>query len=238
MKRLISFLCFCFRQNPVEANTNTTKSHDCVNVPQPKEIKEKTSTSTSYENENFTIHGKKGLRGNQSAAALETFHFENLLPCYDTIEWDTLSSVTLETAPKLHSMKGQTRLCKVIDVYDGDTVDIIFLNHDEIQHHKLRLFGIDCPEMKPLKALENRNEIIQSAIKARDFLRELMLDKIVCVFFFNEEKFGRLMGNIYLIESDDRELNGQKYVTYHQKSVNQLMIEHGHAKEYFGGKKC
>ncbi len=258
MKHMFSLLCFCFRQNHdaedlgIENAKNSRANSDAEQLDNVKSYVS-VSSQTSYSHDSHDTNLKASslekmlyekkinqngtLRGNSSSST-ESFQFENLSPFYKTLEWDNLSSITLETAPKLYSMKGQTRLCRVIDVYDGDTVDIIFSNNDEIQHHKLRLYGIDCPEMKPLKVLENRKEIIQSAIRARDFLKELVFDKIVCVFFFNEEKFGRLMGNIYLIEStNDTKRHGHKYVTYYQKSVNQLMIDKGYAKEYFGGKK-
>jgi endonuclease YncB( thermonuclease family) len=134
-----------------------------------------------------------------------------------------LESINLSNAPGLYSLNGKIRWCKVIDIYDGDTVNIIFLENNEIQHHKFRLYGIDTPEIKPLKKLENRQEIIDLAQKSKEFLKNLILDKIVFVKFHKEEKYGRLMGEMYV------DPNG--------KSVNQLMIESGHAKEYFGGKK-
>lgn len=140
--------------------------------------------------------------------------------------FQTLSRVDTNNAPKLFTMNGTERWCKVIQVYDGDTVNIVFVEKSgELRHHKLRLFGIDSPELKPSKNLENRDVVISKAQMARDFLCALILDRIVYVRFKNEEKFGRMMGDIFLSENPS------------DVSVNRLLVDSGHAVEYFGGKK-
>jgi endonuclease YncB( thermonuclease family) len=92
-------------------------------------------------------------------------------------------------------------------------------------HYKFRLYGIDSPELKPLKIIENRTDIIDSANRSKKFLESLILNKIVYIKFKNEEKYGRLMGIIYFSKNEN------------EKSVNQIMIDNGYAIEYFGGKK-
>jgi endonuclease YncB( thermonuclease family) len=136
-----------------------------------------------------------------------------------------LNKYCKSSAPKLHTMNGKELWCKIIDVYDGDTVDIIFYMANELLHYKFRLYGIDTPELKPLKIIANRNEIIERAKEAKLYLETLVLNKIVYIRFKNEEKYGRLMGNIYFSKSEN------------QKSINQMMIESGFAVEYYGQKK-
>lgn len=136
-----------------------------------------------------------------------------------------LNKYCKSSAPKLHTMNGKELWCKIIDVYDGDTVDIIFYSGKELVHHKFRLYGIDTPELKPLKNISNRNEIIEKAKEAKLYLETLVLNKIVYIRFKNEEKYGRLMGNIYFTKSEN------------QKSINQMMIDSGLAVEYYGQKK-
>lgn len=138
-------------------------------------------------------------------------------------EKSLLDSVNIKNAPALYSLSGKSKWCKVIDIYDGDTINLIFVENHELQHHKFRLYGIDTPEIKPLRNAENRQQIIDAAKKAREYLKSLILDKIVFVKFTKEEKYGRLMGELFT------EPNGQ--------SINQLMIESGHANFYNGGKK-
>lgn len=114
---------------------------------------------------------------------------------------------------------------KCLSVYDGDTIKTAFhlynIENNAIVIFPCRLFGIDTPEIKSKSSVEKIK-----AIKARDFLRELLLNKCVWAKFHTDEKekYGRLMVDIYL--------NLQDTV-----SVNQMMINEGLAYAYFGGKK-
>lgn len=121
---------------------------------------------------------------------------------------------------KLYTFDGIKKKCKVVKVYDGDTITIIFKNRGQYEKHKLRLFGIDTPELKPLLKNKNREEEIQKAIIARDKLKELILDKIIDVEFTKEEKYGRLLGTIYK----------------NKININQWMIDNKYGVSYFFGK--
>ncbi len=96
-------------------------------------------------------------------------------------------------------------------VYDGDTVtavvDLGFLHYQEM---KLRLYGIDTPEM--------RGEEREEGLVVRDILRGMILDKEVEIHTFKDKqgKYGRYLATIHL---DD--LN-----------VNQWLVDNGHAVEY------
>ena len=63
----------------------------------------------------------------------------------------------------------------------------------------------------------------QLAVKARDFLRDLILDKIIVIECLDFDKYGRLLGNLY-IEGNEM-------------SISTMMIEKGFAKAYDGGTK-
>lgn len=112
----------------------------------------------------------------------------------------------------------------MIDVYDGDTVNIVFVHQGEIWHHMFRLYGIDTPELRPLRNILDRDAHIKSAKDSREYLQKLILNKLVWIDFTAEEKYGRLMGIIYTDE--------EKLI-----NINSLMISSGHAKAYDGGKK-
>lgn len=115
------------------------------------------------------------------------------------------------------SFAGQTRKAKVIDCYDGDTCTIAMWIGFQRYSFKLRLFGIDTPELRTKNTAEK-----EAGYKAKGHLSSLILGKKVKVVFADkEEKYGRLLGTIYL----------------HGKNINQMMVDAGHAKEYFGGKK-
>ena len=67
---------------------------------------------------------------------------------------------------------------KVIKVYDGDTITIVFYDN-EFKKFKLRLAGIDTPEIKPFLSVENRDIHVQSAKIVKKFVENMILNKIV-----------------------------------------------------------
>ena len=100
---------------------------------------------------------------------------------------------------------------KIISVYDGDTVtamvDLGFLHFQEM---KLRLFGIDTPEL--------RGEEREEGIVVRDILRDMILDKEVEIRSYKDKqgKYGRYLATIIIDELD----------------VNKWLLDNGHAKPY------
>lgn len=136
-----------------------------------------------------------------------------------------LSAIDKTNAPSKYSMKGTFKTCKVIDVYDGDTVTIVMMfSKEDIRCYSFRLHGIDTPEMRPPKTHPNRENEIQKAKNAKAYLEGLVMNKIVYIEFVEEEKYGRLMGTIYL-DSGRRQ------------NVNEMMVNGGYARRYDGGKK-
>merc|ERR1719231_1697933 len=67
------------------------------------------------------------------------------------------------------------RRARVVSVYDGDTITVAARHHKGSPAlFKVRLAGIDAPEMRGGSAAEK-----QAALAARDFLRDLVLEKHV-----------------------------------------------------------
>ena len=102
---------------------------------------------------------------------------------------------------------------KILDVYDGDTATaVVDLGMRITTTIKLRFAGIDAPEI--------RSEEKESAIKSRDRVRELILDKEVIIKTYKDkqEKYGRWLADIYLPNET--------------KSINQLLLEEGLAVKY------
>lgn len=138
---------------------------------------------------------------------------------------DTLDYKSLQL-PDYPTMKGKKKWCRVIDVCDGDTITILYFSDELIlRKEKFRLYGINCPELKPLKTVENRQQAIEKAKEAMNFLSSLILNKTIYIVFRQEEKYGRRMGYIYLTNNTQ------------EKSINEVMVENGHAKKYYGDKK-
>ena len=118
------------------------------------------------------------------------------------------------------SLNGYKTYAKCVYVYDGDTVHVVFKmpNSSECFKWVIRMMGIDTPEMKT-KNLPEKAKAVQS----RDFLKGKILDKVVILDCLEFDKYGRLLGNIFL--------EGE------EQSLSQQMIANGHAKAYDGGTK-
>ena len=125
---------------------------------------------------------------------------------------------------ELYSLKGNFR-AKVVDVYDGDTITIVIFNKFGFEKHKLRMYGYDSPEMKPKLHIENRDNIIYKAKQAKEFLSNLILNEIVEFESMGFDKYGRLLGKIFINNYCSRQ------------DVNQLMLDSEFGYAYFGGTK-
>ena len=105
-------------------------------------------------------------------------------------------------------------------VVDGDTVDITLdLGFDILYNNRIRLLGIDTPESRTRDLDEKK-----LGLAAKERVRELCpVGSTVTVKTTKDGrgKFGRILGEIYVGDVN----------------VNKLLVEEGHAVEYFGGKK-
>jgi len=124
------------------------------------------------------------------------------------------------------SYENMKRTVKVLRVVDGDTLDIALFQDDtrKIFKYRIRLYGIDTPEKKPLKSNPNREQEMAAAKKASQAMRDKLAEtqNIVTILFYKPDKYGRLLGTIYDKKGQD---------------INQWMIDQGHAVSYFGKTK-
>ena len=114
--------------------------------------------------------------------------------------------------------------CKITRVVDGDTVDVnIDLGFDIHHLARVRMMGIDTPESRT-RNLEEK--ALGLASKAR--LKELLKGQKIKIETSKEGKgkFGRVLADVIAIDKEGTEIN-----------CNQRLIEEGHARPYFGGKK-
>lgn len=134
---------------------------------------------------------------------------------------------------------GLVTKAKVVDVYDGDTVTIVFYyNHQPIKD-SFRMLGYDSPELKPLKTTPNRELHITAGEIVKKYLQQLILDQLVWVRFCREEKYGRLMGELYLIQSShpDQLLDTDESLNHHMIARRFGKPYHGEHKEAFTEKE-
>ena len=137
-----------------------------------------------------------------------------------------LRKTTNETT-KLFNFDGYRTICKVVDVYDGDTITVTFVFRGKVIKYKVRMYGYDSPEMKPRLNKQNRDKEIKKAKEAKEYLKSLIYNKIVIIECGKFGKYGRLLGKIYVGGSC---LTPSLYINGH-------MVDMGYGIEYFGGTK-
>lgn len=94
------------------------------------------------------------------------------------------------TGEQVRANDGREFIGEVVYVVDGDTLDVLRGGDRE----RVRLFGIDCPELKQ-----------SYGDKARRFAADTSLHKRVAVRTHGKDKYGRVLGDIVL--DDGRVLN-------------------------------
>jgi micrococcal nuclease len=117
----------------------------------------------------------------------------------------------------------------VVKVIDGDTVDVdIDLGFGVwIKDERVRIMGIDTPESR---TRDKEEKVFGLAAKAR--LKELLSKNAILKTQINKDgedmkgKFGRILGD-FIVEEEGKE----------DTLVTKVMIEEGHAVEYWGQSK-
>lgn len=117
---------------------------------------------------------------------------------------------------QVFSFKNLKTKAKVIKVYDGDTIWVAFNYQGKYIRIKIRLDGIDTPELRSSNRIEKKK-----AIDARDYLKRMIDNRIITLHCGKFDKYGRLLGTIY----------------YKNVNINTNMIDVKHAVAYDGGKK-
>lgn len=137
--------------------------------------------------------------------------------CFPFLFKKNVDILDCENAPEL-SFKDEFCRCKVIDVYDGDTITIIIAFKNNPYKIKCRLSGIDSAEIRT-KNVEEKN----AGLVAKHWLSDQILGKKIWIKCGDWDKYGRLLGEIFL-EKDTQ-------------SINQTLMEKNLAYSYDGKKK-
>lgn len=105
---------------------------------------------------------------------------------------------------------------EILDVHDGDTCTArVSLGFDVYVVKKLRLYGIDTPELTSHSTL-----IKNMALAAKKELKKFV-GKDVIIVSHKKGKYGRYLVDIY----------------YNDRHINQELIDKGLAKPYYGEKR-
>lgn len=116
------------------------------------------------------------------------------------------------------SLEGYETLAKVVKVYDGDTVHVVFSYFDKFYKWNCRILHVDTPELRT-KDLEEKKR----GYECRDKLSALILDKVVSLKCSKFDKYGRLLVEITVPET------GLK--------IHEYLISEGLANKYEGKTK-
>jgi endonuclease YncB( thermonuclease family) len=141
-----------------------------------------------------------------------------------------LGKINPDAIPILPS-KGEIIPCVITEVYDGDTVTVIYPYQKTTLKIKLRLLGIDAPEIKGKDVTDVEHE---AAIIVRDILRRWVNEVDPKKIFLKIKKFdkygGRFLGDILIKISAKGE--EPLYAT-----LSDLLLEAGLVTSYAGDKK-
>ena len=111
---------------------------------------------------------------------------------------------------------------KLLRVVDGDTADaMIDLGFNTWVNKRIRFYGVDTWESRT-RDLEEKKK----GLEAKEFTKHLLQDSDdgkFSLISYGTGKYGRVLGEMF--------------VKGHEKSVNELLKENGHAYEYHGEKK-
>ena len=127
-------------------------------------------------------------------------------------KWENYDDTT-----EIFSFKGKNIRCKVVSVYDGDTMKVVFPLNNKMYKWNCRLLGIDTPELRTKDTHEK-----ELAKIAKENLMKLVLNKVITIHCGGWDKYGRL-----LVTPS----------TYKHGNICVWMIKNKYAKAYDGGTK-
>jgi micrococcal nuclease len=124
-----------------------------------------------------------------------------------------LENCTYKNTPKF-AVKGKY-MAKCVKVYDGDTITVAIVPFDGFTPCK---FNCRCLRYNTAEIRTKDVEEKKKAIVSRDYLRGLILDKIIEIDVVDEDKYGRLLIEVFM--------DGV--------NINDDMLNKGYGKPYKG----
>jgi micrococcal nuclease len=116
------------------------------------------------------------------------------------------------------TLNGHSTPAKVVKVYDGDTIHVVFKYFGSYLKWKCRISHIDTPELRTKNEAEK-----ERGYMVRDKVSELLLNKIVQIDCFEFDKYGRLLIEVTIPGTT--------------KKLHEWLIENNYAHVYEGGTK-
>lgn len=147
-----------------------------------------------------------------------------------------------DSSTKLFSLAGMDTWCRLVELYDGDTCQVVFqFAKDDVHKIVVRINGIDTPEMKSKDsvvqkwALRARNRMLSllapgvfevaGDYSKKDIIR--LLKENVCVLWIKTlafDRYARLLADLYFSPTDT-------------KTIQSILVDEGYCKNYSGKTK-
>ena len=127
------------------------------------------------------------------------------------IDWKFVDKSTKE-----FSFKGEKKKAKIVSVYDGDTIKVVFAVLGKLYKFNSRIQHVDTPEIRTRNKKEK-----EYGLKVRDELRKKIMNSVVTIVCDDFDKYGRLLVDIDI----DGEL------------ISEWLIKNDYAFRYDGGTK-
>ena len=113
---------------------------------------------------------------------------------------------------------------KIVYVYDGDTIHVVFQVFGTYYRWNCRIMGVDTPELRTKNEKEKQKGYI-----VRDKVKENFLNKIVKIKCDEFDKYGRLLIDVYL----PKDIQNKNNSTF----LSEWLIANNYAYAYNGGTK-
>jgi len=127
-------------------------------------------------------------------------------------------------------------LAKCVKCYDADTIHVVINFHNKLQRFVCRLAEIDTAEVKNSNAEE-----LKVALAGKEFLENLILNKLIIIKCSEFDKYGRLLIYIYSFSNslnDNWNIENNELENYvFENSINQKLIENNFGYKYQGKTK-
>lgn len=141
---------------------------------------------------------------------------------------DLFTELDKATIENTKPIKYDFKYAKVLSVYDGDTITIAAMHNNTLTQFRVRIFGIDAPEIRG-----GTEETKHNAQESKKYLDNMICGKIVELNILDKDDeriqrmdpFGRLLAEVWLMQDG------------HKKSIAEEMLKRGLAEPYFGGIK-
>ena len=100
------------------------------------------------------------------------------------------------------TFNGDEFTAKIVYIYDGDTMHVVFNALGDYYRWNCRVMGVDTPEIRTKNLKEK-----EMGYKVRDILKNYFLNQIVKIKCYKFDKYGRLLIDVFLPENVPNEKN-------------------------------